>query len=77
MTKSDYQMVAAVLNRQRHGFLTDAASEGLSRTSQRLLEDYADGVEIAAKALADEFERENPSFDRPRFMIAVKAAPAS
>lgn len=74
MTKRDYQMVATVLNRQRNRFLIDAANKSLSRTSQRLFENYADGVEIAAEALADEFERQNDRFDRPRFMIAVCAS---
>ena len=76
MTKRDYQMVATALNQQRNNFLTDAQQD-ISRSSQRLLENYADGVERTAQTLADEFEKENPRFDRPRFMIAVKAAPAS
>jgi hypothetical protein len=70
MTKKDYQMVAAVLNRQRNGFLADASNESLSRMSQRLLENYSHGIEVSAEALADEFERENPRFDRDRFLIA-------
>jgi hypothetical protein len=76
MTKRDYQMVAAVLNQRRNSFLIDAAQD-ISLASQRLFENYADGIERTAKALADEFEKENPRFDRPRFMIAVKAAPVS
>lgn len=76
MTKQDYQMVAGVLNQRRDRFLTDA-TQNISYAGRRMLESYADGIERTAEALADEFERENPRFDRSRFMIAVKAAPAS
>lgn len=70
MTKRDYQMVAARLNRERSNFMLSAA-QPISRAGQRLLENYAHGVECTTRALVDEFEKADPRFDRDRFLIGA------
>jgi hypothetical protein len=69
MTKKDYMEVAQVIRRRRTAY-SDVPST-ISVQGQQLLESAVLVVDETTRDLADLFQKENPHFDRDRFLIGA------
>lgn len=63
MTRKDYVLIAAALKATYRPQLVDDHTRGIN-----------DGVAAAAESLAIELKRDNPRFDRERFLKAAGVA---
>lgn len=67
MSKKDYELIAAAIRVSRTAPMGDM-NASYSRA-------WDDGIRGAAATLADALSRENPKFDRSRFLLACGVAP--
>lgn len=62
MTKKNYEAIAQTIS--------DEFEATMSKSSPDFIRGAAYGVEETAKSLADYFKRDNPRFDREKFLAA-------
>lgn len=65
MTRKDYELIAAALRSSRATNYTGSENRAL----------YNNGVDNAAHNIARALQRDNPRFDRERFLVACGVTP--